>query len=89
MDSCAVWADATQWLCQWEALNWEINRSSIWRTEVWKLPLDITRKTLFQIGGVKAHANDNKPATNRNQKVDEETRIRKMEIEDSFNPTWY
>lgn len=29
VDSYAVWAGATQWLCQWEALNWEINRSPI------------------------------------------------------------
>ncbi|KAK4810748.1 hypothetical protein QYF61_007722 [Mycteria americana] len=27
VDSYAVWAGATQWLCQWETLNWEIHLS--------------------------------------------------------------
>ena len=89
VDSYAVWAGATQWLCQWEALNWEINKSPIWRTEDWQLLLTIARKTPFQIGWVKAHANDHKPATNWNQRVDELTKIRKIDIEDSSDPTWY
>lgn len=33
VDSSAVWAGATQWLCQWEILNWEVNRSSVWRNK--------------------------------------------------------
>lgn len=89
VDSHAVWAGAKQWLCQWEALNWEINRPPNWRTEDWQLLLDIARKTPFRIGWVKAHADVNKPATNWNQKIDELTKIRKRKVENSLNPRWY
>lgn len=89
VDSHAVWAGAKQWLCQWEALNGEINRPPNWRTEDWQLLLDIARKTPFRIGWVKAHADDNKPATNWNQKIDELTKIRKRKVENSLNPRWY
>jgi len=33
VNSYSLWAGATQWLSQWEVLNWEINRSPVWRTE--------------------------------------------------------
>lgn len=89
VDFYAVWAGATRWLCPWEALHWEINRSPVWRTDDWQLLLSIARETPFPIGWVKAHAKDNKPATNWNQKVDELTKIRKTEMDDSFDPAWY
>ncbi|KAK4810584.1 hypothetical protein QYF61_007321 [Mycteria americana] len=85
VDSYAVWAGATQWLCQWETLNWEVNRSPVWRNKDWQLLLDIARKTPVKMGWVKAHAKDNQPATKWNQKVDELTKIRKIIL----NPEWY
>ena len=84
VDSYAVWAGATQWLCQWKTLNRKVNRSPVWRSKDWQL-LDIARKTPFKMGWVKAHAKDNQPATKWNQKVDELTKIRKI----TLNPEWY
>ena len=41
VDSYAVWASATEWLCQWETFNWEVNRSPVWRKLFWKKRLAI------------------------------------------------
>lgn len=85
VESYAVWASATQCLCQWETLNWKVNRSPVWRNKDWQLLLDIDKKTPFKMGWVKAHAKDNQQAIKWNQKVDELTKIRKI----TLNPEWY
>lgn len=36
VDSYAIWAGATQWLCQWEALDWRVNGKAVWQKEDWK-----------------------------------------------------
>lgn len=33
VDSYAVWAGATHWLCQWEASDWQVNRKEVWQEE--------------------------------------------------------
>lgn len=63
VDSNAMWAAATQWLHHWEALNWEVNRFPVWRTEDWLLLLDIARQEPFNLGWVKAHVKNDQPAT--------------------------
>lgn len=45
--------------------------SPLWRKKDWQFLVDITRKTPFKMGRVKAHAKDNQLATKWNQKVDE------------------
>jgi len=89
VDCYAVWAGATQWVCEWGALNWEINRSPIWRTEDWQLLLEIARKTPFKMGLVKEHTNDNIAASNWNQPVDELARIREIKTASAVNSEWY
>lgn len=58
VDFYAVWAGATQWIYQWESLNWEVNRSPVWRNKDSQLLLAIARKTLFKMGWVKTQAKD-------------------------------
>lgn len=59
-----MWAGDTQWLCQWEALKGEVDKSPVWKTKDWLLLLNIARKTKFQKHWVQSHAKDNKSATN-------------------------
>ncbi|XP_019330512.1 PREDICTED: uncharacterized protein LOC109279822 [Aptenodytes forsteri] len=89
VDSYAMWAGATQWICQWEALNWEVNRSPVWRTEDCQLLLDIARQTPFKKGWVKVHVNNDQPATKWNQQVDELARIRGIKTGDMLGLEWY
>lgn len=30
-----VWANATQYWCQWEALGWQVNGKEVWQKEDW------------------------------------------------------
>lgn len=41
------------------------------------------------MGWVKAHTKENKPPTNRNKKVDELNKMRKIKIGSSLNPKWF
>uniref|UniRef100_A0A803W4B3 Uncharacterized protein n=1 Tax=Ficedula albicollis TaxID=59894 RepID=A0A803W4B3_FICAL len=74
---------------QWKYLNWEVGRSSVWRTQDWQLLLNTDRKTSFKIRWVKAHAKGNKPAANSYQKVDGLTKIMEVKPGNSLNPEWY
>lgn len=76
----AAWAGATQWLCQWETLNWQVNRFPVWRSKDLQILLHIVRKTPFKVVWVKAHAKGNQLATKWNQKVDKLTKIRKITL---------
>lgn len=58
VDFYSVWAGATQWLCQWEALDWQMNGKEISQKEDWKWLLLQAQSQQIHIGCMKAHGSD-------------------------------
>ena len=83
VDSYAVWAGATQWLCQWEALDWQ-------EKEDWKWLLLQAQSRHIQIGWVQAQANDQPLQTYCSNKVDQPTKVKKIKIDElEGSQHWY
>lgn len=80
VDSYAVQAGATQRLCQWEALDWQVNGKVVWQKEDWKWLLLQAQSRQIQIGWVKARTNDQALQTYWNNKVDQVTKLRKQKL---------
>lgn len=57
VDSYSFWAGATQWLCQWEALDWQVNGKEVWQKDDWKW-LSQAQSQQIDTGCVKAHVSD-------------------------------
>lgn len=58
VDSYSFWAGATQCLCQWEALDWQVNGKEVWQKDDWKWLLSQAQSQQIHTGCVKTHGSD-------------------------------
>lgn len=58
VDSYSFWDGAIQWLCQWEALDWQVNGKEVWQKDDWKWLLSQAQSQQIDTGCVKAHVSD-------------------------------
>ncbi|XP_054253189.1 ribonuclease H-like [Indicator indicator] len=84
-DSYATFKGATEWICQWEANQWEIGSTEVWRASDWQRLLEIGRSRPIMVGWVKGHSKQDTLAVMWNQQVDGLARIHvrsRLEVEE-------